>query len=74
MRLRGWGVLWVVVLVLLAGFANWFDRDTLFLEQARYCHNVAMGYWPDYDKRFAEDCEKDGRVKGDERDPFAEPN
>ena len=69
-RVPAW--LWVPALVLAAGLVNYLDRDTLFLEQARYCHMVAMGYWPDFDNSFAQACQADGKVKGDDRDPFAE--
>lgn len=66
-------VLWWLTFtgVLLA--LGWADRDTLFLEQARYCRMVADGHWPDYEHSFARACQPDGRVKGDDRDPFAEP-
>lgn len=66
-------VLWWLAFtgVLLA--LGWADRDTLFLEQARYCRMVADGHWPDYEHSFAQECRADGRVKGDDRDPFAEP-
>lgn len=66
-------VLWWLTFtgVLLA--LGWADRDTLFLEQARYCRMVADGHWPDYEHSFAQECRADGRVKGDDRDPFAEP-
>lgn len=66
-------VLWWLTFtgVLLA--LGWADRDTLFLEQARYCRMVADGHWPDYEHSFARACQPDGRVKGDDRDPFAGP-
>lgn len=70
MSRRTWPLLLLVLaLVLLAG---WLDRDTPFLEQARYCRMVADGHWPDYEHSFAQECRADGRVKGDDRDPFAE--
>lgn len=63
--------LWIAVALGTVCLAAWLDRDTAYLDQARYCHMVAEGYWPDYEDSFAEFCEVDGSVKGDERDPFA---
>ena len=59
---------WWVLCLLLVLAAGWYDRDTLFLEQARYCQMVSEGAWPDYERSFARECTADGKVRGKDDD------
>jgi hypothetical protein len=70
-RLRGWGVLWLLAFVALWAYASWLDRDRLYLEQLEYCQMHALWLdsagdkgWPDYNGTFDQYCTREGGVKG----------
>lgn len=56
-------LVWLAVTAILVA-AGYLDRNTLRMEQARYCSMVHEGYWPDYAGSYAAEC-VDGKVRRD---------
>lgn len=57
------GVAWFLWVIAILAACGYMDRDTPYMEQARYCRMVATKQWPDYAHSFKQECTPAGKVK-----------